>query len=371
MKVTSGYANVELTFEDNSFDPSFQDLSPVQKYQKLVEMINTKCVRLNINRSTLFSDKQEIEKSEHQFQIEEDNKKLPMFVGTAAIGGLTIGGISNRILNASSPTNFRSPLSEKISSGSSSPFGFTMVGIALTGLGVMFARSTYRKLATEIRNEIDQAFQSIADDSIDHDKLSNSIEMTIQKKEQSMFNRVFEYYNPIPMGYLLFTKGIALDSKSDFSSAQEQYVKVLQYNIDNRLRNIIHFVLARSFRLSNGRSDLILEQINKIDQTSPLYRLGQIEKKCMDLSKSEVFDEDGIPVIFKCPIKVDIMIDPVFYEKNNFKFYFEREAIESWIKKRGTCPLTDNQLQINDLIADDILAEAIKIWTQTKLKSKE
>ena len=49
-----------------------------------------------------------------------------------------------------------------------------------------------------------------------------------------------------------------------------------------------------------------------------------------------------------CPIKNDIIICPCLtYEKGH---HFEREYLEEWIKKEGTCPLTRKTMTIEDIL---------------------
>lgn len=67
--------------------------------------------------------------------------------------------------------------------------------------------------------------------------------------------------------------------------------------------------------------------------------------------------EDNYPQSFFCPLTLQIMKDPVVDPEGNS---YEREAIESWLLKEGSSPITRNPLNITDLIPNRALREAIE-----------
>jgi hypothetical protein len=61
--------------------------------------------------------------------------------------------------------------------------------------------------------------------------------------------------------------------------------------------------------------------------------------------------------VFICPITMKIMMDPVICPEGHT---FERVAIESWLSKNETNPLTRNRLTLNMLIPNIALRNAIQ-----------
>lgn len=60
---------------------------------------------------------------------------------------------------------------------------------------------------------------------------------------------------------------------------------------------------------------------------------------------------------FYCPITCELMKDPVIDSEGNT---YEREAIEHWLRSRGTSPITRNPLNRGDLIPNRGLRNAIE-----------
>merc|ERR1712098_58958 len=59
------------------------------------------------------------------------------------------------------------------------------------------------------------------------------------------------------------------------------------------------------------------------------------------LEKDDNDDLDNIPNEFLCPIRMEIMCDPVFASDGHT---YEREAIETWLKDHNTSPKTNAKL---------------------------
>ena len=111
----------------------------------------------------------------------------------------------------------------------------------------------------------------------------------------------------------------------------------------------------------------ILEHLDQIGENSPVFHLSQIERDALNRHVDEVFD-DGVPALFICPITQEVMRDPVYYVQDSHRYYFEREAIEDWLRSHPNCPLTRRPLLREDLLSDQNLTNTIHLWNQTKLK---
>ena len=63
-----------------------------------------------------------------------------------------------------------------------------------------------------------------------------------------------------------------------------------------------------------------------------------------------------IPSYFLCPVTLEIMKDPVMDTEGNT---YDRDAIENWLKKNSTSPLTRSSLSSSQLVSNKYLKEAI------------
>lgn len=76
--------------------------------------------------------------------------------------------------------------------------------------------------------------------------------------------------------------------------------------------------------------------------------------------KAEKKDDD-FPESFLCPLTQEVMKDPVVDTEGNS---YERAAIESWLEKNKTSPITRKPLQLTDLAPNralrDVIAEHYK-----------
>jgi len=68
-------------------------------------------------------------------------------------------------------------------------------------------------------------------------------------------------------------------------------------------------------------------------------------------------NEDQFPQSFYCPLTLQLMKDPVVDPEGNS---FEREAVEDWLKRNETSPVTRNPLKMSDLIPNRALKDAIE-----------
>ena len=75
---------------------------------------------------------------------------------------------------------------------------------------------------------------------------------------------------------------------------------------------------------------------------------------------------EGFPPEFHCPICYDVMVDPVSDTNGNT---YERSAIEDWINRNGTSPLTRAVLTLADLRPNRSLRDMIE--TAHKQKAAE
>ena len=67
--------------------------------------------------------------------------------------------------------------------------------------------------------------------------------------------------------------------------------------------------------------------------------------------------DEGFPEEFQCLLSYEIMTDPVMTLNGNT---YERVAIEEWINRNGTCPMTREPLSISDLRPNRTLRDMIE-----------
>ena len=60
-------------------------------------------------------------------------------------------------------------------------------------------------------------------------------------------------------------------------------------------------------------------------------------------------EDDDFMKHFICPITGEVMTDPVVTPNMH---RFERKAIEEWVQKNGTCPITREPLRMDQLKPD-------------------
>lgn len=296
-------------------------------------------------------------------------------------GGGAVGDIGQRILSSSStagPVSLETALSDSFlavprSAPSSSIIDGLrgrmggLLGIAMAGFISAYAVSSYRQLARELRAEIEQRFHDISDAEVNLQQFIDSVRALLTRKNGSWFNRIFDYYNPTPLGYLLLTEGIALDSTGNFLEAQQRYQRALENNIDPHLRNMLHYAYARSLRLSAGDQGTIFHQINAIGGGTHLSALGEIERRRVS-GEEGVMDDHHVPYTFLCPITQDLMINPTYYEIEGHRHYFEGDAIQAWLVNHQTCPITRRPLTVAMLVHDAEHLQLIRTWNLIALK---
>mmetsp|Transcript_8626 Transcript_8626/g.18330 ORF Transcript_8626/g.18330 Transcript_8626/m.18330 type:complete len:486 (+) Transcript_8626:43-1500(+) len=72
---------------------------------------------------------------------------------------------------------------------------------------------------------------------------------------------------------------------------------------------------------------------------------------------------DEVPDMMRCPITQDIMIDPVVASDG---FTYERSAIQKWIAKRGTSPMSNLLLAYKVVYPNHVVKKAIQEWCDEK-----
>jgi hypothetical protein len=70
-------------------------------------------------------------------------------------------------------------------------------------------------------------------------------------------------------------------------------------------------------------------------------------------------DNENVPEIFKCPISLEPMRDPVMAADG---YTYDRQAIERWFQLKSVSPITNMPLAITNLIPNLTLRSAIKEW---------
>jgi hypothetical protein len=70
---------------------------------------------------------------------------------------------------------------------------------------------------------------------------------------------------------------------------------------------------------------------------------------------------------FYCAITGKLMVDPVLTPNGDT---YERAAIEEWLKKKGTCPVTRNPLTIASLIPNKAMKSLIQTKNAKELKAQ-
>lgn len=96
------------------------------------------------------------------------------------------------------------------------------------------------------------------------------------------------------------------------------------------------------------------------------------EMKNMDYEMMEEVEEDeedefvpwkeeDIPDEFKCPISLEIMMDPVLL---NDGFYYDRECIIDWLNQHNRSPMTNLSLEQPSIRPDHHLRGKIQEWIE-------
>ena len=97
---------------------------------------------------------------------------------------------------------------------------------------------------------------------------------------------------------------------------------------------------------------------------------NKIKKVDTKTTTSDDIDEEEIAEEIKsfvCPITNTIMEDPVITPHG---ISYEKSAIEAWLNKHNTCPLTNKPLNKKDLIRNIALKNSITEYIKTKKKKK-
>ena len=95
------------------------------------------------------------------------------------------------------------------------------------------------------------------------------------------------------------------------------------------------------------------------------YKESQKEKELIDIGRKKKYDEisnysnSTIEETFLCPLGLELMDDPVMTREG---ITYDRKNIENWLKDNDECPLTKNKLNVNDLVRNIALKQAIEIF---------
>ena len=101
-------------------------------------------------------------------------------------------------------------------------------------------------------------------------------------------------------------------------------------------------------RRERERAEREAAKIKKVDITITSEYIKEIDEKIKS---------------FVCPITNTIMKDPVITPHG---ISFEKSAIEDWLNKHNTCPVTNKPLNKKDLIKNIPLKNAITEYSKTK-----
>jgi hypothetical protein len=85
----------------------------------------------------------------------------------------------------------------------------------------------------------------------------------------------------------------------------------------------------------------------------------------MDNAKAAEKKEDDMPESFMCPLTQEVLRDPVVDPEGNS---YERSAIESWLEKNNTSPITRKPLRKEDLVPNRALREVIAEHYKKKVR---
>jgi tetratricopeptide (TPR) repeat protein len=335
---------------------NWEQLTPRQRYEKAKELIAAQGIL--------------VYRAKHQNLPITSIKTTEFSATTLGIGsavatygiGKTVSDFFAR-LKPDPATIYRSA-KEVSSSSNSNLLKIAALGTALVVGSGVFAKLSYDNFAHQLQQEINDVFQAIVNNMINRQELlarSNGI----FQKTQTLYFRQFAIHHPVEAGQAFIICGIAHDSNGLFQIAQEKYQAALA---NDQLSPMVHYLIARSYRLG-GQGAQAQQHLSNIDPNSSYTRLGQIESRALAPNEVDaVFDDEGVPFDFLCPITDEVMINPVFHLVGNHRHYFERDAIIQWIQQHPFNPLVQNEpLALENLEEDPQLLETIRIWKQTRL----
>lgn len=244
--------------------------------------------------------------------------------------------------------------------------------VVAVGVGGYLTYSSYQAFAVNMEKGILGAYQSIGNHESSLEELNRSVDALSAQLSESYFRGAYCSLQRANYVKLQIAKGIAYDSSSNFIVSRKAYEEALEYAEDPFCREQLHYLYARSFRLSQERQE-ILFHLDQISAESPIRLLVDTERRHLNFIDrdgvyDDVFDNEGVPGIFLCPLSEEILVDPVFYYRGAKKYVLERSYIERCIDMRSECPYTRTPLSRADLHEDSELALAIRYWRELKLK---
>ena len=90
---------------------------------------------------------------------------------------------------------------------------------------------------------------------------------------------------------------------------------------------------------------------------------AKIKKVDITITSDAIKEIDEEIKSFECPITNTTMKDPIITTR---EISFEKSAIEDWLNKHNTCPVTNKPLNKKDLIKNIPLKNAITEYSKTK-----
>eukprot|EP00347_Sterkiella_histriomuscorum_P000049 403377379 len=102
------------------------------------------------------------------------------------------------------------------------------------------------------------------------------------------------------------------------------------------------------------RQENLKNKANK-QNTNQNSILSNNDSNMQSLNQSSATTVDDLES-FLCPISQQIMIEPVM---TIYGHCFEKKVIIDWIQRKGTCPLTNQKLTVNDIFPAFALKSAI------------
>ena len=82
----------------------------------------------------------------------------------------------------------------------------------------------------------------------------------------------------------------------------------------------------------------------------------------MDTHNESVSKKSEIPSKFLCPLTKEIMKDPVLVTVSGHSY--EREFIERYIREHKKDPITQQRVQLKDIVTNRALAHSIQEWNK-------
>lgn len=96
-----------------------------------------------------------------------------------------------------------------------------------------------------------------------------------------------------------------------------------------------------------------------------LSRLTDLERKVSLLRSKVVSVDDECPDLYKCPISLELMTDPVVMKDG---YTYEKSSISTWLKQSKRSPQTNQPIWSTAMIPNKSLKSAIFSWVDAKIQ---